>query len=182
MPISLTRRFNESMIIDDISTSPSSPLSLRSSLSPISIKSSLSQESSLYPMSSLSPPSLARLPLSPKVHSISPIIHPRSAPHIHYLQPYQQYQHQHAELKVFNEIVEWHQKNATNGNPIPINMLFIMSLIDPIHKLYKRDNNSIINWCFRDIYLATFGTSPLPLSVTDINNMYINFYNSIIYK
>jgi hypothetical protein len=112
-------------------------------------------------------------------------------PCLQYLKPYQHHRLrqrcQSDKLKEFNDTIEWHQQNAINGNPIPINMLFLMSLIDPIHKLYKRDNNSIQNWCFRDIYLATFGTQPMqsvpvPVSEPNMTKMYIDFYNSVIYK
>jgi len=89
----------------------------------------------------------------------------------------------HAKLIVFNETIEWHRKNIEKGKPISINMLFLISLIEPIHKLYKIDNNSIINWCFRDIYLAIFGTQTPPLSETEtnMNNMYKNFYYSAMH-
>jgi hypothetical protein len=117
-----------------------------------------------------------------------PISQARPIPRLQYLEPYHHHLRQRCQsdkLKEFNDTIEWHQQNAINGNPIPINMLFLMSLIDPIHKLYKRDSNSIQNWCFRDIYLATFGTQPMQsqsVPEPDMTKMYIEFYNSVIYK
>jgi hypothetical protein len=193
MPISpLTLCFHEDMILYDKSPKSHESLSPRSHAS----------------LSSLSPPPLVRHLTSPSSSPIQqpvpPISQPRPIPCLQYLEPYQQFstsqQHHHHhqrclqqrclrqrcrsdKLKEFNDTIEWHQQNAINGNPIPINMLFLMSLIDPIHKLYKRDNNSIQNWCFRDIYLATFGTQPIQsLPSTDMTKMYIEFYNSVIYK
>lgn len=171
----LTLRFNERMILDDV------------------LPISLSPRVSLSSLSSLSPPPLVRHLTSPSSSPIQqpmpPISQPRPIPRLQYLESYQQFSTSHqclpAKLKEFNDMVEWHQQNAINGNPIPINMLFLMSLIDPIHKLYKRDNNSIQNWCFRDIYLATFGTQPmqsLSVPLPKMNKMYIDFYNSVIYK
>ena len=102
--------------------------------------------------------------------------------HSHTPHPIQIHHCLHAKLKIFNETAEWHRENIKNGKPISINMLFLISLIEPIHKLYKIDNNSIINWCFRDIYLAIFGTQTLPLSETEtnMNNMYKNFYYKVM--
>lgn len=149
------------------------------------LPTSLSPRVSLSPGVSLSPPPLVRYLTSPSL----PILQARPIPCLQYLEPYQQFSTCHqclpTKLKEFNDMVEWHQQNAINGNPIPINMLFLMSLIDPIHKLYKRDNNSIQNWCFRDIYLATFGTQPMqspPVPEPYMTKMYIDFYNSVIYK
>ncbi len=120
------------------------------------------------------------LQIESPIHSHTPHhIHSHTPHHIHSHTPHPI--HSHAKLIIFNDTIEWHRKNIENGKPVSINMLFLISLIDPIHKLYKIDNNSIINWCFRDIYLAIFGTQTLPLSETNINNMYKKFYYSAMH-